>query len=82
VIVGIIFGEWAASGFGRLGHAHATALGFTLFGLGVQVVLGSFFLSLLTMRWAGSPSWPSNGRPAADSPITRNDFPASAARTA
>src|SRR4029079_1957068 len=31
-IVGIIFGEWAANGFGRLGHAHATALGFTLFG--------------------------------------------------
>jgi glycosyltransferase involved in cell wall biosynthesis len=63
VIVGIIFGEWAAGGFGRLGHAHATALGFTLFGLGVQVVLGSFFLSLLTMRWAGMP-FEANGRPA------------------
>jgi glycosyltransferase involved in cell wall biosynthesis len=61
VIVGIIFGEWAAGGFGRLGHAHATALGFTLFGLGVQVVLGSFFLSLLTMRWAGTP-FEANGR--------------------
>jgi glycosyltransferase involved in cell wall biosynthesis len=64
-IVGIIFGEWAADGFGRLGHAHATALGFTLVGLGVQVVLGSFFLSLLTMRWAEGPSVASNGRPAA-----------------
>jgi glycosyltransferase involved in cell wall biosynthesis len=63
-IVGVIFGEWAADGFGRLGHAHATALGFTLFGLGVQVVLGSFFLSLLTMRWR-TPSWESNGRPPA-----------------
>ncbi len=64
VIAGIIFGEWAAGGFGRLGHAHATALGFTLFGLGVQIVLGSFFLSLLTMRWAGTP-YEVNGRPVA-----------------
>jgi glycosyltransferase involved in cell wall biosynthesis len=64
-IVAVIFGRWAVNGFGSLGHVEATALGFTLFGLGVQVVLGSFFLSLLTMRWAGSPSWPSNGRPAA-----------------
>jgi hypothetical protein len=61
VIVGIIFGEWAANGFGRLGHAEATALGFTLFGLGVQVVLGSFFISLLTMRWAGT-TYERNGR--------------------
>ena len=50
-VVGVIFGSWAANGFGRLGHVEATALGFTLVGLGVQVVLGSFFLSLLTMRW-------------------------------
>jgi glycosyltransferase involved in cell wall biosynthesis len=64
-IVGVIFGEWAADGFGRLGHAHATALGFTLVGLGVQVVLGSFFLSLLTMRWAEGPSLATNGRPGA-----------------
>ena len=65
-IVGVIFGQWAANGFGRLAHTHSTALGFTLFGLGVQVVLGSFFLSLLTMRWPGSTSiQASNGRPAA-----------------
>jgi glycosyltransferase involved in cell wall biosynthesis len=51
-VVGVIFGSWAAGGFGRLGHVEATALGFTLVGLGVQVVLGSFFLSLLTLRWA------------------------------
>ena len=55
-IVGVIFGSWAANGFGRLGHVEATALGFTLVGLGVQVVLGSFFLSLLTMRWESRPS--------------------------
>jgi glycosyltransferase involved in cell wall biosynthesis len=62
-IIGVIFGEWAANGFGRLAHTHATALGFTLFGLGVQVVLGSFFLSLLTMRWRAA-TVDGNGRPA------------------
>ena len=62
-IIGVIFGEWASNGFGRLAHAHATALGFTLFGLGVQVVLGSFFLSLLTMRWRAA-TVDGNGRPA------------------
>jgi glycosyltransferase involved in cell wall biosynthesis len=65
VMVGVIFGNWAFNGFGRLGHVEATALGFTLFGLGVQVVLGSFFLSLLTMRWSDAPSLAGNGRPAA-----------------
>ena len=34
----------------RSSHEYATAIGFTLVALGVQVVLGSFFLSLLTMR--------------------------------
>jgi uncharacterized membrane protein YidH (DUF202 family) len=63
VVVGVIFGEWASNGFGQLGHAEATALGVTLFGLGVQVVLGSFFLSLLTMRWAGTTPVLTNGRP-------------------
>jgi glycosyltransferase involved in cell wall biosynthesis len=66
VVTGLIFGAWAADGFGRLGHVEATAFGFTLFGLGVQVVLGSFFLSLLTMRWAQAPAGAVvNGRPAA-----------------
>jgi glycosyltransferase involved in cell wall biosynthesis len=45
-----IFVSWAISGFGELSHEHATAIGFTLVALGVQVILGSFFLSLLTMR--------------------------------
>lgn len=65
VIVALIFVRWAVNGFGSLGHVEATALGFTLFGLGVQIVLGSFFLSLLTMRWAQRPSLAANGRPAA-----------------
>ena len=30
-IVGVIFGQWASNGFGRLAHTHSTALGFTLF---------------------------------------------------
>jgi hypothetical protein len=45
-----IFVSWAAGGFGALSHEYATAIGFTLVALGVQVILGSFFLSLLTMR--------------------------------
>ena len=65
VIVALIFLRWAVNGFGSLGHIESTALGFTLFGLGVQIVLGSFFLSLLTMRWAQRPSLAGNGRPAA-----------------
>ena len=46
----VIFVGWALDGFGRLSHEYATAIGFTLIALGTQVVLGSFFLSLLTMR--------------------------------
>ncbi len=64
-LVGAIFGAWAASGFGRLGHVEATALGFTLVGLGVQVVLGSFFLSLVTMRRTPAARGSANGRPQA-----------------
>ena len=45
-----IFVGWARGGFGALGHEYATALAFTLVGLGVQVVFGSFFIGLLTMR--------------------------------
>jgi hypothetical protein len=50
VTVAVIFVGWALDGFGRLSHEYATAIGFTLIALGAQVVLGSFFLSLLTMR--------------------------------
>jgi glycosyl transferase family 2 len=55
VIVGAIFVVWAANGFGALAHEYATAIGFTLFAVGTQVILGSFFVSLLTMR-TGEPS--------------------------
>jgi hypothetical protein len=52
VTVTVIFVGWALDGFGALSHEYATALGFTLIALGTQVILGSFFLSLLTMRTA------------------------------
>jgi glycosyltransferase involved in cell wall biosynthesis len=55
-ILGTIFLAWATEGFGTLRHEYATALGFTLLGLGLQVVFGSFFLALLTMRLAPTMS--------------------------
>jgi hypothetical protein len=42
--------RWARAGFGPLGDEYPTALGATLVGLGVQVIFGSFFIGLLTMR--------------------------------
>jgi glycosyltransferase involved in cell wall biosynthesis len=50
-----IFVSWAADGFGPLGHEYATAVAFTSVAIGVQVILGSFFLGLLAMR-TGEPS--------------------------
>ncbi len=52
VVLAWIIVPWAIDGFGELRHEYATALAFTLLGLGVQVVFGSFFLGLLTMRVA------------------------------
>ena len=52
VTVTVIFVGWALEGFGALSHEYTTAIGFTLIALGTQVILGSFFLSLLTMRTA------------------------------
>jgi glycosyltransferase involved in cell wall biosynthesis len=52
VILGAIFVSWVRGGFGSLGHEYATALGLTFLGLGLQLVFGSFFLALLTMRIA------------------------------
>ena len=50
VTIIVIFVLWATDGFGALSHEYATAIGFTLLALGTQVILGSFFLALLTMR--------------------------------
>jgi glycosyltransferase involved in cell wall biosynthesis len=50
VILAWILVPWAAGGFGALSHEYPTALAFTLVGLGVQVVFGSFFVAVLTLR--------------------------------
>jgi glycosyltransferase involved in cell wall biosynthesis len=50
VTLAVIFVGWAIDGFGELAHEYATAIGFTLVAVGAQVILGSFFLGLLTMR--------------------------------
>jgi hypothetical protein len=50
MMVTAIFVAWALDGFGALGHEYTTAFGFTLLALGAQVILGSFFLGLVTMR--------------------------------
>ena len=52
LVLAWIIVPWALDGFGELRHEYATALAFTLLGLGVQLVFGSFFLGLLTMRVA------------------------------
>jgi hypothetical protein len=47
------FNEWRAGGFGRLDYAHTMRVvvpGMTLAVLGYQMILGCFFMSLLTMR--------------------------------
>ena len=55
VTLASIFAAWALDGFGALSHEYATAIGFTLVAVGTQVMLGSFFVGLLTMR-TGEPS--------------------------
>jgi glycosyltransferase involved in cell wall biosynthesis len=47
--------EWGSEGFGELGRAYETALLATMFGLGVQVIFGAFFLALLTMPLRAEP---------------------------
>jgi glycosyltransferase involved in cell wall biosynthesis len=45
-----IFVQWATGGFGGLHEEHPALLGLTLVGLGVQILFGSFFLSILGLR--------------------------------
>jgi glycosyltransferase involved in cell wall biosynthesis len=49
LLVGI-FIEWASSGFGALSRVYLALLAVTLVGVGVQMVFGSFFLSVLGLR--------------------------------
>ena len=52
---GAVVAEWASEGFGELGRAYETALLATMFGLGVQIIFGAFFLALLTMPLRAEP---------------------------
>jgi hypothetical protein len=52
-LLGYVFVRWLATGFGALHEEHLSVLGLTLVGLGVQVVFGSFFLSILGLPRAG-----------------------------
>ena len=61
VTIAAIFVSWAASGFGALSHEYATAIGFTAIAVGVQIMLGSFFIGLLTMRTTDVPRAVSRG---------------------
>lgn len=66
--VTVIFFGWAMDGFGELAHEYATAIGFMLVAVGTQVILGSFFASLITMRTVEPPRaslvWPGQRAPA------------------
>jgi glycosyltransferase involved in cell wall biosynthesis len=55
-ILGAIFVAWAKNDFGMLARQHESLLGLTLIGLGVQVVFGSFFLSVLGLGSEGRPA--------------------------
>ena len=68
--VTVIFVGWAIEGFGELTHEYATAVGFTLVAVGMQVILGSFFLSLMTMRTT-DPSRATVVRAAAEAPSSQ-----------
>ena len=90
VTLAVIFVGWALDGFGALAHEYATAIGFTLVALGTQVMLGSFFVGLLTMRTTEpsvrrssrlvsrlrrKPGRPSAPEPRADLPRLRPSLP-------
>ena len=49
-LLGWMFVSWATGGFGALHQEHPALLGLTLVGLGVQILFGSFFLSVLGLR--------------------------------
>jgi glycosyltransferase involved in cell wall biosynthesis len=53
VLLGLAVNQWASADFGRLDYAHTMRLvipGATLFALGWQTILSSFFVSILGMR--------------------------------
>ena len=48
-VIAYVVGSWAAGGFGVLHEEHLSVVGLTLVGLGVQILFGSFFLSILSL---------------------------------
>ena len=48
-MIGYVIGTWIAGGFGVLHEEHLSVAGLTLVGLGVQILFGSFFLSILSL---------------------------------
>ncbi len=49
----VVFGVWAADGFGALEQEKLLVVGATLLVLGIQTVFGAFFLSILGLRRRG-----------------------------
>jgi glycosyltransferase involved in cell wall biosynthesis len=49
-LFGVVFGSWAAQGFGTLSEARLAILAATLIAVGAQVVFTSFLLSILGLR--------------------------------
>jgi hypothetical protein len=48
-LLSVVVGKWIAAGFGALHLEQASVLALTLIGVGVQVLFGSFFLSILSL---------------------------------
>jgi len=49
-VLAYVVAVWAAAGFADLEAQHLSVVGLTLVGIGVQIVFGSFFLSILGLR--------------------------------
>jgi glycosyltransferase involved in cell wall biosynthesis len=47
---GIVFGTWAAHGFGKLGLQQLAVIATSLFVVGLQIIFSSFLLSILGLR--------------------------------
>jgi hypothetical protein len=49
-LFGVVFGRWAAEGFGPLGEARLAIVAATLISIGAQIFFTSFLLSILGLR--------------------------------
>lgn len=69
-VMAVIFAQWASDGFGALSQVYLALFALTLVGLGVQVVFGSFFLSVLGLRSEEPPTLVPDADVAEDAPST------------